>query len=325
MGQRLKINVGGVTIDADLSDAKFIMADALSPGQNMNGLNINISDEVKQHPCFSYTTDLKTANLIFENMTLRSSSLSYANLNDRMEKERVGVSQFAGNRFITCFCHSDQESVPFWSNYGKDVREEKVLLQFKNFADDFTDCIYIDYGLVANGKKCLFKSSEYGKIINSQWILGNKMAQEYDLRAAIDALLMFDVEYVPAESSVFSKANDGDSTIDFGRVTGQADSSVVMHGYDPTVLGKQKSNPWDYEKETRILCALGGDSFDKWDYIDIRLKPEIFRDLKIVLSPWDAGSLRAKVQNVIDRSDLPDEIKTSIVIKDSVLKGTLNL
>jgi len=325
MGKRLKINIGGVVFEADLADSKFILADPIASEQNVNDLNINISEEVKRHPCFSYTTDIETAKLIFHNMTFRSSSLSYAKLNDLMEKERVGVSQFAGNRFITCFCHSDQESVPFWTGYGKDRREEKVLLQFRNFAVNFTECIHTDYGLVADNKKCLFKSSEYGRIINSQWESGSKIAEEYDLRATVNAVLMFDVEYVPADSEVFSDANDGDSSIDFSKVTGLNDTSVIIHGYDPTVLGKQKSNPWEYEKETRILCALGGDSFDKWDYIDLRLKPEIFRGLSIILSPWDDGELRTKMLEIINNSSLPEDIKESITIKNSVLKGTLNM
>ncbi len=325
MGKKLKINVRGLVVDADLSDAKFIMADPLASGQNENGLNINISEEVKSYPCFAYTTDIETAKLIFHNMTFRSSSLSYAKLNDQMERERVGVSQFAGNRFITCFCHSDQESVPFWTGYGKDTRKEKVLLQFRNFAKTFSDCIYTDYGLVTNNKKCLFKSSKYGRLINSQWLPGSTIAEEYDLRAAVDAVLMFDVEYVPADSNVFTEAYDGDSLIDFSKVTGQDDASVIIHGYDPTVLGKQKSIPWEYEKETRILCALGGDAFDKWDYIDLRLKPEMFRELTIILSPWDDGELRCKMQRIIDSSSLPDDIKAGIEIKDSVLKGTLNM
>ena len=325
MGKRLKLNFGGITLDADLTDAKVIFADPLSSEQNENSLNINISEEVKKHPCFSYTTDIETAKLIFNNMTFRSSSLSYAKLNDQMERKRVGVSQFAGNRFITCFCHSNQESVPFWTGYGKDKREEKVLLQFRNFAKNFADCIHTDYGLVVNNKRCLFKSSEYGKLINSQWLVESNIAEEYDLRATVDAVLMFDVEYVPADSDIFTEKNEWDSSIDFSYVTGQDDASVAIHGFDPTVLGKQKSIPWDYEKETRILCALGGDAFNEWDYIDLRLKSEIFRGMTIILSPWDTGKLKDNIQRIINGSDLPDDIKKSIDIKDSVLKGTLNM
>lgn len=325
MGKVLKIRAGGITIDADLSEATFILAEPMADGKNIRELNVNISESVKEHPCFSYTTDLKTANLIFQNMTFRSSSLSYAKLNDMMEKERVGVRQFAGNRFITCFCHSEQESVPFWCNYGNDLREEKVLLRFRNFAKKFDACFHTDYGIVADSKKCLFKNAEYGRLINKQCEPGNTIADEYDLRAAVDAILMFDVEYIPADSDVFMEKNDGDSSIDFCQVTGQDNSSVIMHGFDPTVLGKQKSIPWEYEKETRILCSLGGDAFGKWDYIDLRLKPEIFRGLIIILSPWDDGNLRSKMQKVIESSSLPEDIKESIQIRDSVLKGTLNL
>lgn len=69
-----------------------------------------------------------------------------------------------------------------------------------------------------------------------------------------------------------------------------------MQGYNPTVLGKQKSNPWEYEKETRILSTLSSPAFKEWDYIDLQLHDEVFRGLRIVLSPWDDGTLRSRVE-----------------------------
>ena len=90
------------------------------------------------------------------------------------------------------------------------------------------------------------------------------------------------------------------------------------------MLGKQKSNSWEYEKETRILCTLSDPAFKEWDYIDLQLHSEIFRGLRIILSPWDDGALRNKVEEIISSSGLPADIISSIVIEDSVLKGTLN-
>lgn len=326
MEKKINFKIGKMNISADLDGAKFIIAEEIKAGQDMHKLNVNISDDIKKYSCMSYTTDIETCRLIFQNMTFRSSSLSYAKLNDPMEKERVGVSEFAGNKFITCFCHLNHESVPFWIIYGKkDEGENKLMLQFKNFAAEFENSIYTDYGYVINGKKFAFKSERIGEIINGQWEENNVEAKEYDLRGIVDSVQMFDVEYVPVDSEVFTEINDGDVSIDFGKITGRKNTNINMHGYNPTVLGKQKSNPWDYENETRILCTIGGNAFDKWDFIDLRLKPEIFRDLKIILSPWDDGTLRDKVKGIVDRCSLPECIKSSIEIQDSVLKGKINI
>ena len=51
-------------------------------------------------------------------------------------------------------------------------------------------------------------------------------------------------------------------------------SVVEMKCYDTTVLGKQKSDPWDYEKETRIMSVLSLPYNRNWEYLDLRLKPE---------------------------------------------------
>lgn len=313
-----------ISCSLDLSDSYFVQGEQINKDSDLRKLIINISEDSKKHCCMSYTTEIGTLGLIFQNMTLRSSSLSNANLNDPMEKERVGVYKFAHGRFITCFCQLEHESIPFWMNYGKNIRQNKVLLQFDNFASKFEDCFFTDYAFVRDNKKTFFKSENYGKIINSQLSDDRAACEEYDLRAYIDTLLMFDVEYVPLNSEVFKENNTGEVSADFSLLTGQKDSIVKMFSYDPTVLGKQKSQPWDYEKETRVMCILSPQDFSEWSYIDLRLKPEAFRGLKIILSPWDNGELRNRVEKIITDCTLPKDIKESITVVDSGLKSKLN-
>lgn len=265
-----------------MDDASIIFGEPIAKDVDPNKLNINISEAAKSHSSMTYTTDIGTLKLIFENMTLRSSSLANANLNDPMEKERVGVKDFAKGRFITCFCQSDHELVPFWMYYGKKVRKNKIMMRFNNFASNFENCVYTDYALVADNKKCAFMSEQLGNIINNS--CGSDIG-DYDLRGFIDALLMFDVEYVSCKDDIFTSSYDGNTNVEFGRIMNQNMPALSIKGFDPTVLGKQKSNPWEYEQETRILCALSGDQKPGWEYIDLRLKPELFRGLTIILSP----------------------------------------
>ena len=124
----------------------------------------------------------------------------------------------------------------------------------------------------------------------------------------IDVLLMFDIEYVPCKDDTFTSSYVGNTNVDFGKIVNANIPPISIKGCDPTVLGKKKSNPWEYEKETRILCALSGNQNPGWEYIDLRLKPEIFRGLTIILSPWDEGNLRKDVENIINASKLPEDI-----------------
>ena len=277
------------------------------------GKKVNVSSADKN--------DIDTMNMIFRNKTFRSSSLSNEKLNDAMEKQRIGVEEFDCSRFVTCFSHINHESVPFWTNYGKDIRTDKVLLQFRNFAKDFNKYIRTDFVKVKDNKQCFFKSQNYRRTINSQ---SNVNLANYDIRVSIDSINVFDVEYVEHDSAVFTKDNSGRTHIDFSKISGQKSAVIEMQCYDPTVLGKQKSIPWDYERETRILSTLSIPTFNEWDYIDLLLHDEIFRDLQIILSPWDDGELRGKVQEIIQSSNLSEDISTSISVKDSFLKGTLN-
>lgn len=186
---------------------------------------------------------------------------------------------------------------------------------------NFEDCIRTDFAKVKNDKLCFFRSPEYGATINSQWTTDTT---QYDLKACIDSISVFDVEYVSPDSSVFTEDNSGRVDIDFGHITGQGKAVVNLQGFNPTVLGKQESDPWEYEKETRILCSLSSPVFKEWDYIDLQLYNEVFQGLRAILSPWDDGTLREKAKEIINNSVLPPDIVASITIEDSALKGTLN-
>lgn len=118
MAKKLKINA---SIEADLDSMYFILGEPIQKNQDSKELNIMVSEESKRHTIMSYTTELETLKLIFQNMTLRSSGLINSSLNDTMEKSRVGVSQFAGSRFITCFVTmikktSSKHNLSFFSN-----------------------------------------------------------------------------------------------------------------------------------------------------------------------------------------------------------------
>lgn len=330
MGKIITWNFGGIPIHVDSSEISIIMGETVEKGHENEEFSLRVSKDVNCHEKLSYTTDIETMNIIFEKMTLRSSSLTYANLNDPIEKERVGVSEFAGSRFITCFSHIDHESVPFWVNYGGNNKKRKVLLLFDNFTSKVEENIFLDYTLIDNNKKCYFNGEDYNLTVNNNGIRGIQAGMqpintEFDTRACINNMQIFDIEYVPVNSSIFEDDNSGEITVDFGNISGQEDDKLKCQGYDPTVLGKQKSDPWDYENETRILCTLSSQRFDKWQFIDLRLKSEMFRNLTIILSPWDTGVLFKNVTNAIENCSLPQEIKDSIVVKNSGLKGKLNV
>ncbi len=107
------------------------------------------------------------------------------------------------------------------------------------------------------------------------------------------------------------------------KITGENNSVKDVNIYDPTVFGKYKTDDWAIEQETRILSSLLYTKFDKWKYIDLNLYDEFFRGLTIVLSPWDKGSLKEEVEDILNNSNLPSDILNSISIRDSVYKNKL--
>jgi hypothetical protein len=325
---RFKIN--GIPFESDMPE--IVIGPALTSKDELQELMVRVSDEVKKHDRMCYTTDVGTVGLIFENMTIRSSSLSNVKLNDYKEKERIGVSQFANGRFITCFSHIDHESVPFWAYYGGNDKTKKVLLKFENFARHIDECINMDYCLIADNKKLFFYSDEYKQTLNNNCDFGQMIGlpqinTDFNICNCIRRLEVLDVDYVSSDSDVFTTDFAGASDIDVSKFSSNSGQTVLkgIKTFKPDCLGRQKSNPWDYERESRILCCLDKQEFSEFMYIDLRLKQEMFRNLVIILSPWADDKLQSQLEDIIEKSTLASEIKKSIIIKHSELEGTLNL
>lgn len=328
MSDKLQIKIDGLTITAE-EEPYIVMMNTIEPGEDLRQLRIRVSEDVKSYDRMYYTTDLKAVNFILKKLTLRSSSLIASKLNDQAEKDRVGVEQFAGGRFITCFSHIDHEIASFWGLYGGDVPHEKVLLKFKNFACNFSDLFHTDYCFLGDGSKLFFYSDEYRRTLKHNCEAGQmaglmQINTDYDIRNCIRSIEIFDVEYLPVKNEVFSQDYSGEARINWGNISENPQMVSKLKMYTPEYLGKQKSNPWYYEGESRILSCLDIQEFDEWAFIDLRLKEEIFRDLVVVMGPWAKPSLEAEIRGLLSASPINEEIKDSIVIVHSDLEGTLN-
>lgn len=306
----------------------LILMKEIKPGEDITNLYIDIQKETELHKSFYYTTDLDTIKLIFKNKTIRSSSLKSAKLNDQMEKERVGIDVFAANHFITCFSHIDHEIEHFWNYYGGSNKIKKIMLKFKSFTTSFKDVINTDYCLLDNNKKIFFYSDEYSKTITHNCVLDQakgmkKINIDFDITNCIRSIEMFDVVYVPYDDQVFTNDYSDVTNLNFyGNILKD------IKAYDINSLGKYKSKEkWEIEQETRILSRLDPTQLSNLNYIDLRLKDEIFRDLVIIVSPWVdleiQQDVQQQIQQIIESSSISNEIKSSISIIQSELKGTL--
>lgn len=313
------------------SGAPQVIFDDTLDINNLSGININISETVKEHKQLGYTTDIGTLKFILNKRTIRSSSLNNAKLNDRMEKMRKGVERFAGSRFVTCFTHMECECIPFWAYYGGNDKTRKVQLVFDNFTSRFDELFYLDY-LLKDDTKVFFNSDEYNRTINQNGVFGVKMGlpkinTDYDTRNSVKSISIFDVDYLEADNEVFTTDYSGMGTVEFRPESGLKfeHGSLQMQQFDISCLGRQKSEPWSYECETRIMLTFSLIDFCNWDYLDLRFKDDLFRNMKIILSPWVSEEAYNELQQMIEDWNISDEIKQTIKIQRSVVEGTLNL
>lgn len=62
----------------------------------------------------------------------------------------------------------------------------------------------------------------------------------------------------------------------------------------------------------------------QWDWIDLYLYDQVFKNLTIIMSPWDTGTQKRQITKIIRSSSLSEEVKDTISIKESELIRTLN-
>ena len=290
----------------------------------MDKLIIRTQENSNKHEKLLHYCSIKTLERILHDRTLRCSSLGYLQLNDKFERQRIGIEQYANDYFISCFCNCQHEIVPFWYNYAGENLKEKVLVKFSNFADKITDCIETDYFLTAESRKMFFLNKEYEKTINQNGCLGQNfnlppINVEYDLKNSIKSLKILDVEYLPISDDVFTRQykEEGEITFDDGK------SRVRIPISDIRTLGYYKTEHWEYEHETRLICSMQSYGNTKFDYILLRLKDAMFNNLTIVENPWSDPSFRNEIDELISKSHIEETIKSTISIEKSQLDGLL--
>ncbi|WP_313128479.1 hypothetical protein [Anaerocolumna sp.] len=294
--------------------------------KKLQKLQISVEETSKEHEYLLHYCNLDTLGYIINDRTLKCSSLNNVNLNDRLEAKRNNIERFAGSRFIACFSHCPYEIVPFWVNYGGKKKNQKVVLKFKNFASAFEDVIHMDYCLTDNLDKMFFYCDEYGITVNNNGLLGQLQNSapiniDYDTRDYIQTIKLNDVKYLPISDEVFTK--------DYKRFTkfksSEEDLGIELPVYDPTNLGRHKTNHWDYEKETRIICIMSRNDESFFQHIYLRLKEKIFQDLEIIMNPWAPKTLATDIQDLLDKSSLSGAIKKSVKITKSELHGQVKI
>jgi hypothetical protein len=126
-------------------------------------------------------------------------------------------------------------------------------------------------------------------------------------------LFFIDVEYVE-RNKIMSENN---------LIPVYTPDGEMRHIPDGRVLGRYKTNCWDYEAETRIIVQAlmrfdeRTNQFPYHEALFLKLNDEFFRELKIILNPWRDDNLRSCVKSIIKSSRLCKEIKETIKVCDS--------
>lgn len=276
------------------------------------------SDDCMSYEQLLHYTNFDVLKLMLINRTLKSNSLKH--VNDRLERQRKGIEDMTDAFYVSCFCHNQYEIVPFWFMYGGSALDcNKILLRFKNFAGNFENAIESDWAFTSENKIIYFDQKNLFAVNTGNVYCCPIDDPLVESRQTIKNVRLFDVEYLLPNDGAFSKEYKTQGNVSFV----ESHSSIPAAISDLRLVGKQKKINWKYEDETRIQCILDPIGSYFFDFILLRLKDELFRDLVIVANPWASDSFIADISKTLHESTLPKDIKNTIIIQRSELDGQI--
>lgn len=264
----------------------------------------------------SHYTDFTALDKILSDKTLKCNSIK--NLNDLYESCRNGIEEIIEAHFTSCFCHAKYEIVPFWYLYGGGIQacERKVMLRFRNFS--LNKLFETDYALGYDET-----DAETKIMFNPDLNIHVKDGKEEQV---IGRIKMFDVDYRDKDDPVFKK-----EYVEYDEVyvcppekvkSGEVALSFSKQ-FELAPIGKYKTESWSYEKETRILVRMTPAYKRYYEFILLRMKEDVFRDLTIVTNPWASDNFIDEVIKLVETSNISEDIKNSIKVQKSTLHGQL--
>lgn len=284
---------------------------------------MNMSQFKACNKCMGYEqllhyTSINVLKIMLNERTLKCNSLK--NVNDRMERKRIGIEDLADTFYVSCFCHYQYEIVPFWFMYGSGVPDdEKVLLRFGNFATNFNNVIENDWAITGDGKRIYFDPRKLFICSSSGFSSLPINDLHAENRQTIKTVRLFDIDYLPPDDEAFIKNYKTQGGVSFGE--GQDVLPVAIK--DARSIGKQKTIHWEYEAETRIGCMLNSSGDFYFGYILLRLRDVVFKDMVIVANPWASDDFISTIKTVLSESSLSRDIKKTIVVRRSELDGQI--
>lgn len=251
-------------------------------------------------------TNINNLECILKKRTWKLSNI--LSMNDKKEKLRNGITDYTiGHVFLASFVNTLRENHAMWHIYGKDEKASRQ--EEKN-----------NKILLSLNKECFFNDSTYEKDFmlypsgekKSKCYFGGYEALRNGENTDVQLSEIINVEYLDNNHDIFNKKH-GYEVMNNGQP-----ALRVMYTTD---IGKHKTKSWDYEEEIRVrvmLFPVRTKATKPTDnYLLLRLKDDFFRDMIIILSPWDDGSSESKVKKIIEAAELQTEIKDSIKIVKS--------
>ena len=242
----------------------------------------------------SHYTSYDVLSIILKNHTFKLNNLFQ--VNDDEERQRRGIEDEAKRVFVACFNMDSDENHEMWCRYGKS--NFPILIKINNFSSKYQNIFRYDYLFDDRGRKIIINSDLYS-INNANHV------------EKVQYIRLCQVEYLAENSEVFNKTY------------GYKGSKVLKQGVSVNtsvkkyeILGKTKrARNWKVENEIRyIFNSWTANEYYYSNSMFMRLTIDFFKDMEIII-PKDKNV--KDVMKLIAETDLPFDIKDSIIVRNS--------
>ena len=268
-------------------------------------------------------TNIETLSLILETKKIRFNRLD--NVDDLSESRKLSGINFGKYFFVSCWTHSNEESIPQWHIYTNQMSGVRITLPQKIFrqmpltADD-------SLGLVQNGE--IYSPIEFERLFNDEYFILPAFFDEKNF--VRDISYEDNLEEIFQDSVEFNKLPDGKANLKINNL------------FD---IASYKKKVWSFQEEIRFILfilpsiPIPSEGFGNENFVtqlpnhflncfnnnkgpnitsfDIDIDPDVLDNIKVTLGP-----LASEGNSLIVQALLQKYTKNGILM-NSELTGTI--
>lgn len=250
-------------------------------------------------------TSIENLALILKNKTIRLNPLD--KMDDLQEQRTADIDEFGRYTFISCWTSEKEESIPMWNMYTPIKSGVRIRMRKRPFVayNNVPVKQLREWASKNIGVSSQEDTSEFVSYIDGNWMISEGVISPHVFGDDI----LYEIEYTKDMQKLEPK------------IASIKDGQVFLCA---NIMGKHKSEYWEFQKEWRYLLSVypwsplrESGELQLLQYIDLQIDPCCYDDMEITYSPKMTQGNRILLELLLEKYN------PKAVIRESELLGKI--